>query len=163
MRKRKIIISILLVLAFVGVVSSAWVVHMMSYDKYKDENLERLSYSLSSYVDWRGPVIYGIKTPPYLEFGGNLYCNNEDNTITILAWPSFMCRDIKKLGIILATEDGGGYQVYVDENLDYDYELNKGKTQDEYEEIQKIMKNKSSEIYELYHGMRERFNMNEIQ
>lgn len=152
-----IIIAIIIFSLFIA--SITWILHVFSYNKYLDENFERLSYSWSSIIDRRDKILYGAKTPPFLTFGGNLTCTSEDNTITIIAWPSFMCRKIVEIGLIL--NDETGHMVYVDHNMNYITELNPGISAEEDAIVKIIMQNRKNDIQELYNKMKERFSIND--
>ena len=138
-------------------VNFAWIMHVRSFNKFFDEKFEHL-HGNTSHIDRTGDVLYGAYTPEYLRFHGNFSCNSKDGTFKILLWPTFMCRDIKRIGMILQDSKGSAHHVYVDKNLNYSADLNEGITQEEYEIVRAIMAEKQTEIAELYSMMRERFN-----
>lgn len=149
----KIVIALALVWASISLV---WFLHVQSYNKYFDENFEHL-HGNTSHVDRTGDILYGAYTPGYLQFGGNFSCTSKDQTFQILLWPTYMCRGISEIGLILKDENDGKHYVYVDENMNYGADLNVGITPDEDEEVRAIMEEKQAEIIELYSMMKERF------
>ena len=153
--RKRIILSIIICLLTIWLIISAiWFFHFWSYNKYFDENFEHL-HGYTSHIDRSTPILYGVWTPVYLDFGGNLSCNSEDQQITILVWPSLFGGDIKQIGLILKSDIT--YRIYVDSEMNYDISLNPGISAEQDENIKKIMGIKQDEIKELWELMKFRF------
>lgn len=158
-KRKKIIKYIVLPIIVVWIIISiAWLLHIQSFNKYYDDNFEHL-HQYTSHIDRSGPILFGVCTPVYPEFGGNLTCNSEDQLITILAWPSFMCKRIKEYGLILKDGEGSGHMIYVDENMNYYTDLNPGISIEEDTEVKEIMKIKQDEINALFSQFKNKFNI----
>lgn len=152
---RWILISVLIPFVIVNVV---WFLNYSSYDVYLDENFTRLSYSYNNIVDRTGPIIYGVKKPTYLSFTGNLYIVSDDDVISIIIWPSFMCKNAREIGLILQN-DGAKYMVYVNNNMEYCSDKNAliPTSPEEEETVKHLLENLNEQIVELYRLAKARF------
>ena len=133
-----------------------WFLNYNSYNKYIDDRFEALSISKSSYLDTTSDILYGVKKPDYFCFDGNLYVVSEDNSMSILYWPSFMCKDIAETGLIMQDDINKiKHMIYLDENMNYDYDRNRGYIDDN--EVEQLFLNNRNNLEKIFEKSRQRF------
>ncbi|MDR1158168.1 MAG: hypothetical protein LBK75_07670 [Oscillospiraceae bacterium] len=158
--RKKVICSVLITVFFVFLIFNIlWFLHFASYKKFLDDKFVMLSGSLTSFFDQTEPTHFGIKKPPYLTYGGNLYAVSADQANSIIIWPTLMCKEIQEIGLIIEDDGGMGYMVYVDENMEYDTNKNMGASIEWAMSAKSLLQERQSEINELFEQAKTRFNL----
>ena len=161
--KKRLSIRRLLLFLILGVVLSyhlIWAVNYLSYQRYMDAlpgNHSPVAMR-KSYFSAENDVVYYVKRPDYLTLDGNLVCSTKDDSISILAWPNYLCRDIDCYGLMMQDpETKHGYMFYVDENMEFLPENYTNLSLEIAADAEKMFNQHKSEVLELFQLMQEEF------
>ena len=161
--KKRLSIRRLLLFLILGVVLSyhlIWAVNYLSYQRYMDAlpgNHSPVAMR-KSYFSAENDVVYYVKRPDYLTLDGNLVCSTKDDSISILAWPNYLCRDIDKYGLMLQDpETQYGYMFCVDENMNFLPENYTNLTPEIAVDAEKMLNQHKSEVLALFQLMLDEF------
>lgn len=148
----------LLAFAFVFFYHLAWLVNYASYSKLIDEKYSVLPTSSLSYIYNADGITYSVKKPGYLSFAGNTASVSSDMRISILVWPSFMCKGVKEYGLALYDEEEDmGYMMYVDENMQFDLQHSTGLTLGEASKAKWLLEELQTDILLQFDLMQKEF------
>ncbi|AKL95823.1 hypothetical protein CACET_c23770 [Clostridium aceticum] len=121
-KRKRIIVGTIIFFMLFGAYNLIW--YQITYSKYdkfsKDMEpvfkgmLAQVYYSTSYHCREDG-YQYSVKYPDYLFYTGNLAISNDDDTCSIIIWPSFFGNT--KYGVMIQDEQDG-YQIMVDENME---------------------------------------------
>lgn len=165
--KKRLSIRRLLLFLVLGVVLAyhlIWAVNYFSYQRYMDALPGKHSpvAMQKTYLSTESGVLYYIKRPGYLSLEGNLVCSNKDDSISILAWPNYLCRDIDSYGLMLQNpETKHGYMFYVDENMDFHPEDNPNLSPELAAKAEELLEQRKEEVLDLFHTMQETLHFTE--
>lgn len=148
----------LFTLSFALLYNLVWLINYASYSKLIDEKYSVLPTSSLSRIYNADGISYSMKKPGYLSFTGNTASVSSDMRITILVWPSFMCKGVKEYGLALYDEEEDTcYMMYVDENMKFDSRHSTGLTQDGETKAKRLLEELQAEVLSQYDLMEKEF------
>ncbi|MDR2357252.1 MAG: hypothetical protein LBD92_04080, partial [Oscillospiraceae bacterium] len=125
--KKKAILVFAIAAFAAAVYNLLWFANYRAYDKYIGNGYEVSSASSTNYSRQSDEATFHVKKPGYLGFVGNLAVANEDQSVILLIWPSFMCDSINDYGLMLYdNEQDRGFMVNVNSEMAYDAENRTG-------------------------------------
>jgi hypothetical protein len=153
----------ILAFAIVAIIAVAgynllWFANYRAYDKYIGDGYEVSPVSSTTYSRQSGEATFTIKKPGYLSFAGNLAVANEDQSVILLIWPSFMCDSINDYGLMLYdNEQDRGFMVNVNADMEYDTENRTGLSPNDEAASRDLLETLRDEVIEQLSKAKEEF------
>lgn len=141
--------------------NALWLANLKSYDRFVGASATASSLGHNGYsLESDEIASYYVKKPGYLSFSGNLAVSSIDDSISIILWPSFLCRTIDDYGIILKDEfKENAYLIYVDEHMNINYNKSTGMDYAQKKIAEEIFASKKEAVLALYYALRDKLSI----
>ena len=158
---KKIVIRVLIAVLIVGsVYSILWYTNYNSYEKYITLNVAYSSGGGYLMEDEEKSLLYYVKKPSLFSFTGNLVGQTEDDSISIILWPSFLCNDISEIGVVL--KDNTKQEAYflcVDKDMNLSESQTTGLDMTRQQTAEAILKSRKDVLVEIYKNIIDKYGL----
>ena len=158
---KKIVIRVLIAVLIVGsVYSILWYTNYNSYEKYITLNVAYSSGGGYLMEDEEKSLLYYVKKPSLFSFTGNLVGQMEDDSISIILWPSFLCKDISEIGVVLKDNTKQeAYFLYVDKDMNLSESQTTGLDMTRQQTAEAILKSRKDVLVEIYKNIIDKYGL----
>ncbi len=144
MKLKKVYAVIGIIVVSLLIFHGVWYVNQKAYEPY----CEGYDLYFTAYGKTTDQAQYTVSLPKYPQFTGNVAIGNLEDTLAIIMWPGLFAKEIKEYGVTLV-DQGIGYEVYVDEKMNY---LETKKNQflaDERETVEQLLEQHHAELVNM--------------
>ena len=144
MKLKKVYVVIGMMVVSLLIFHGVWYMNQKAYEPY----CEGYDLYFTAYGNTKDQAQYTVSLPKYPQFTGNVAIGNLEDTLAIIMWPGLFVKEIKEYGVMLVNQ-GIGYEVYVDENMNY---LETKKNQflsDERETVEQLLEQNHEELVNM--------------
>lgn len=144
MKLKKVYVVIGMMVVSLLIFHGVWYMNQKAYEPY----CEGYDLYFTAYGKTKDQAQYTVSLPKYPQFTGNVAIGNLEDTLAIIMWPGLFAKEIKEYGVMLVNQ-GIGYEVYVDENMNY---LETKKNQflsDERETVEQLLEQHHEELVNM--------------
>lgn len=158
---KKIVIRVLVAILIVVVTYSVlWWANYSSYDKYITSDVAYSSRGGYLMEDEGDSLLYYVKKPSVFSFTGNLVGQTADDSISIILWPSFLCKDISEIGIVLKDNTNQeAYFLYVDKDMNLSESQSTGLDMTRQQTAEAILKSRKDVLVEIYKNIIDKYGL----
>ena len=105
-------------------------------------------------------LLYYVKKPSLFSFTGNLVGQTEDDSISIILWPSFLCKDISEIGVVLKDNaKQEAYFLYVDKDMNLSESQTTGLDMTRQQTAEAILKSRKDVLVEIYKNIIDKYGL----
>lgn len=146
MKYKKLIFGVVFTVLLILLFNMLW---FLNYKRFKCLTLD-YEFANGIYIKSNEKYTFSVSPPRYPKFVGNYSISYNDTSVGLIIWPSLTFGYNYEFGLIIYNEDlTQGYQVYVDQNLNYDDISNEIYTVEQSKIIKQLMQHKRIVLEEM--------------